>query len=201
LFGGIRHPHTIGSGAVLFYYRWRALQNIQRLGLESEYDWFIVTRSDFLYPVQHVPLSLLSQDSVWIPNGENYGGVTDRYLICPSKFIERSIDMLKYILTKPDDFFTNYKRWLHGKGANPETFIAFYLEKQGIPVQFVPYFMYTIRELDEIPNPTQFGGAGTKRYKDTNYSIKYPDEKQAADKLSIETPSDWERYIPQPSAI
>lgn len=197
LFGGINHPNTIGSGAVLFYYRWRALENIKKLGLTSEYDWFIVTRSDYMYDVPHVPLSMLSYDSVWIPDGEKYGGVTDRHLICPSSFIERSIDMLRYILTEPDDFLFKYKQWLNGKGANPETFIAYYLEKQGIPVRFVPYFMYTVRELDEKANPTQFGLAGRIKFRNTNYSIKYPTEKQLADTLRIQTPADWRAYIPK----
>lgn len=195
LFGGIPHPHTVGSGAVLFYYRWRALENIRKLGLVNEYDWFIVTRSDYMYEFPHVPVQMLSPDAVWIPDGERYGGVTDRHLICPSKFIERSIDMLQYILTQPDDFFVRYRRWLKGKGANPETFIAFYLEKQGIEIRFIPYFMYTIRELDERPNPTQHGQAGTMRYKSTNYALKYPQEKALSDKLLIRRPEDWRVYI------
>ena len=201
LFGGIRYPYTVGSGAVLFYYRWRALENIRRLGLTSEYDWFVITRSDYMYPVPHVPLHMLSPTSVWIPDGEKYGGVTDRHLICPSNFIEKSIDMLQYILTQPNDFFSKYKRWLDRKGANPETFIAFYLEKQGIPVQFVPYFMYTVRELDETSNATRFGEAGTIRYGNTNYALKYPAEKALADQLRIDTVDDWKSYIPHPSGM
>jgi hypothetical protein len=195
LFGGIKHPYTIGSGAVLFYYRWKALEQIKRLGLQSTYDWFIITRSDYMYPVPHVPLDLLSTKSVWIPNGEKYGGVTDRHLICPSAFLEKSIDMLRYILTEPDHLLSNYKRWLNGKGANPETFIAYYLEKQEVPIQFVPYFMYTVRELDEIPNRTHYGLAGRIRHGTTNYGIKYPAEKQSADTLSIRTSSDWRAYL------
>lgn len=195
LFGGIPYPHTIGSGAVLLYYRWRVLENVRRLGLTSEYDWFIITRSDYMYPVPHVPLDILSNSSVWIPDGERYGGVTDRHLICPSKFFERSIDMLGRILTQPEDTLAKYKRWLGGKGANPETFIAYYLEQQGIPVRFVPYFMYTIRELDERPNPTQFGLAGHVRHGSTNYGLKYPQEKALADKLRIQAAEDWKFYL------
>lgn len=195
LFGGIHHPYTLGSGAVLLYYRWRVLENIRRLGLTSQYDWFIITRSDYMYAVPHVPLNLLSTNSVWIPDGEKYGGVTDRHLICPSKFLEKSIDMLHTILTQPEPTLLRYKNWLRGKGANPETFIAYYLEQQGIPVRFVPYFMYTVRELDETPNRTQCGLAGHTRYKSTNYGLKYPQEKVLADRLSIQTPADWKRYL------
>lgn len=195
LFGGIRYPHTVGSGAVLLYYRWRVLENIRKLGLIDKYDWFIITRSDYMYPVPHVPLTMLSQDSVWIPDGEKYGGVTDRHLICPSVFLERSIDMLEQILLHPDETREEYRRWLNGKGANPETFIAYYLERKQIPVRFVPYFMYTVRELDEHPNPTQFGRAGQIRYGTTHYGLKYPAEKQKADTLRISQPSDWRTYI------
>ena len=195
LFGGIKHKNTVGSGAVLFYYRWRVLNKIRELQLTTKYDWFIITRSDYLYPVKHVPLSLLSTDSVWIPNGEHYGGVTDRHIICPSQFVERSIDMLEYILTNPSDFLINYKKFLGNKGANPETFIAYYLAKQNIPVKFVPYFMYVVRELDETINPTRFGNAGTTRFSNTNYAIKYPSEKIESDKLTITSEDDWVKYL------
>lgn len=195
LFGGIPHKNTVGSGAVLFYYRWRVLNKLRELNLISKYDWFIITRSDYYYPVKHVPLSLLSNNSVWIPNGEHYGGVTDRHLICPSKFIEKSIDMLSYILTEPTDFLINYKRFLGNNGANPETFIAYYLSKQKIPIKFVPYFMYVVRELDETSNLTKYGNAGAIRYKNTNYSIKYPNEKIQADKLEISSNEDWVKYL------
>lgn len=195
LFGGIRHPNTVGSGAVLLYYRWRALENIRRLGLKDQYDWFIITRSDYMYPVPHVPLELLSRKSVWIPDGEKYGGVTDRHLICPSEFIEQSIDMLEFILLQPTQALLEYRNWRQGKGANPETFIAYYLQRQGIPVRFVPYFMYTVRELDETPNPTQHGKAGHERYLSTTYGLKYPEEKVQSDKLRITSPSDWNTYV------
>jgi hypothetical protein len=195
LFGGIRHPNTVGSGAVLLYYRWRVLENIRRLGLTDQYDWFIVTRSDYMYPVPHVPLELLSRDSVWIPDGEKYGGVTDRHLIAPSDRIERSIDMLKPILLQPSEVLSEYRTWLRGKSANPETFIAYYLERQGISVRHIPYFMYTIRELDERPNRTQNGRAGYIRYLRTSYGLKYPDEKAKSDRLRITAPSDWAAYV------
>jgi hypothetical protein len=197
LFGGIKHhPNIVGSGAVLFWYRWKVLENIKRLGLTSQYDWFIVTRSDYLYDVPHVPLEMLSPNSVWIPDGEKYGGVTDRHLICPSKFLERSIDMLRYILTAPEHLVANYSRWMQGKPmVNPETFIAYYLNMQGIPVRFVPYFMYVVRELDEIRNPTSGDFRHAPAYLNTNYSIKYTDEKRQADRLQIRSPADWRGYL------
>jgi len=195
LFGGIKHPHVIGSGAILFYYRWRLLENIHNLGLKDKYDWFIITRSDYMYDIPHVPVEYLSKNSVWIPNGERYGGVTDRHLICPSEYIEPCIDMLKYMLTEPTHFCKYYKDHLQGKGANPETFIDYYLRKQEIKVKFIPYFMYTIRELDEISNPTRHGAAGEVRYESTDYGLKYPEEKRIADKLTIQQASDWKKYI------
>lgn len=220
LFGGIKHKHTVGSGAVLFYYRWRVLNNIKKHGLLSKYDWFILTRSDYYYPVKHVPVSMLSSDSVWIPDGEWYGGVTDRHIICPKQYIEKSIDMLQYILSEPKHFLENYKNFLRYtatpaqigihrylkntympikrsgyKNANPETFIDYYLKKQNIPIQFVPYFMYVIREFDEVVNPTAYGNAGRIAFNDRSYSIKYPNEKIEADKLNINNEECWRKYL------
>jgi hypothetical protein len=201
LFGGIKHTGIYGSGALLFYYRWRALENIRRLNLTSMYDWFIITRSDFKYDVPHVPLSLLDDNCVWSPNGERYGGITDRHLICPSKFIERSIDMLGYMVSTPNELIEKYRNYMRSTPAfshpNPESFIAFYLQKQGIPVKFVPYFMYVVRDSDEKINPTSPGNLIGRITSPNNrsYGIKYHTEKTEVDKLSISVPEDWAKYI------
>jgi hypothetical protein len=194
LFGGIKCPTAHGSGAVLFYYRWRALQNIRKLNLTSKYDWFIVTRSDFMYDVPHVPLSLLDSNFAWSPNGEHYFGITDRHLICPTKYIEKALDMLEYMLCFPTMFLDEIG--IPIRPTNPESFILAYFKRQNIPVKFVPYFMYIVREIGEKKNPTHVFTPGLQEsYMGNSYGIKYANEKKLVDELDIKTPEDWSKYF------
>jgi hypothetical protein len=71
--------------------------------------------------------------------------------------------------------------------------------------------MYVIRELDEVRNPTYIANPPThvsyQPYANAvanngpTYALKYPNEKAAADRLTIQTKEDWARYIERPSAM
>jgi len=45
-------------------------------GLLERYDRFVITRSDFIWDCPHPPLSVLSPDAIWFPDGEYGGGLT-----------------------------------------------------------------------------------------------------------------------------
>jgi hypothetical protein len=80
--GGIASPNAqVGSAAILIYFRWLLLHQLVTEDMISQYDRFIVTRSDFFWPCPHPPLSLLSQKYIWFPDGEFYGGLTDRHVV------------------------------------------------------------------------------------------------------------------------
>lgn len=76
--GGIK-GHT-GSGAVIFMARHWLIEYIERLNLTDHYDRFVLTRSDHYYTCSH-PLSILDARYLWVPSGEDYGGVTDRHWV------------------------------------------------------------------------------------------------------------------------
>ena len=40
----------------------------------DRYDWFLITRSDMMYPIPHPDLDLFSPEYVWVPAGERWGG-------------------------------------------------------------------------------------------------------------------------------
>ena len=103
---GARRP---GSAARCLFLRHHALGMIERLGLEREYSWFIVSRSDYLYVAPHPPLDLLGNHRTWMPRGEGYGGVTDRHLVLPAHELRRALDILRPLVTDPD----RYRRRLH----------------------------------------------------------------------------------------
>ncbi|MFZ1028632.1 MAG: hypothetical protein WAN66_20700, partial [Limnoraphis robusta] len=71
--GGIKGRR--GSGFHLNFNYWKLWDRLQALkNSGSDYQRFIITRTDLLWLVEHPPLNLLDPKFVWIPTGENYNG-------------------------------------------------------------------------------------------------------------------------------
>ncbi len=110
LFGGVNGRS--GSGAVIFMARWFAAQSIIRLDLTSQYDRFVVTRSDHYYLCPH-DLTLLDSRFMWVPDYE--AGITDRHLVCNAGQILPALDVLPPIVKFPEKYMDEtFKRY------NPE---------------------------------------------------------------------------------
>jgi len=67
------------------------------LHIIKEYDRIILTRPD-MYFVR--PYPILSNDHVWIPNGEDHGGIYERLTIFPSKYAKECMTVLDFLNTK-----------------------------------------------------------------------------------------------------
>ena len=67
------------------------------LHIIKEYDRIILTRPD-MYFVR--PYPILSNNHVWIPNGEDHGGIYERLTIFPSKYAKECMTVLDFLNTK-----------------------------------------------------------------------------------------------------
>jgi len=143
--GGIRTLKAKGSGAYLYYYRWLLLQQLRREELISKYKWFIITRSDFIWNIPHPNTSILNDNYIYIPDGEKYGGITDRHTILPAKYVETYLNIIHPIIHNPLLVKNIYNDLDH---INPECFIKWWLEYNNIYkyVKYFPYIMYSVRE-------------------------------------------------------
>jgi len=159
--GGIKGKNShSGSAAILIFYRWLLGQKLVENDLIDKYDRFIVTRSDYLYCAPHPPLEMLSPDHIWMPEGETYGGYTDRHLVASSKDIIKCIDLMDDIILAPEKL---YRRMRISKYWNLERVIALHFKKNklGKKVRIFPPVMFTVR------------GEGTKtRWKAGEYDNK-----------------------------
>jgi hypothetical protein len=99
LFGGVKGVN--GSGAIVFMARWFASRAIETYGLTSIYDRFIVTRPDTYYACRH-DISILNSSQVWVPLGEDWRGLCDRYFLCNNRQILDALDMLPAVVKDPD---------------------------------------------------------------------------------------------------
>jgi hypothetical protein len=106
LFGGIKYNNEKlkGSGAIQLFVRWFLLQSLNEHNLINKYDRFVITRSDFIYTLPHPSLEILDKEKIWIPNGEFYGGYTDRHVILSNTNINSYLNIFNNLIVNKNIF-------------------------------------------------------------------------------------------------
>src|SRR5262245_43444367 len=100
IFGEDTEGPTQRSSGLQILFRKLLREELERGGLVDRYDWLIITRSDFLWPVPHPDLSNLSSRRIYVLDGEQYGGVCDRHFVIPAR-------LLRSYLAATDEVFTD----------------------------------------------------------------------------------------------
>ena len=170
--GGIKdsnyeHP---GSAGILIFFRWFLLQKLQENDLISQYDRFIITRSDYIYQLPHISLDLLNENYIWVPDGEHYDGITDRYAILSKSNIVPYLNLLNCMVLRSNEYYDKMK---HHNNWNLEQFIKFHLQQNELfeRVREFPYIMYTVRSKTGVSR-WEWG----KYSEEHGYFIKYYSE-------------------------
>jgi hypothetical protein len=105
-----------GSGAIIFLARYWLMQRIDELDLLKTYDRVVLTRSDFFYKCAH-NLQEFHPRYLWIPSGEDYGGVSDRHWIMNKFHVRKALRIY-------DNLFNQIQYLTLGVvGSNPEQLI------------------------------------------------------------------------------
>jgi len=140
IFGGVKG--YLGSGAIIFMFRWFLTQKLKENNLVNQYDRFVITRADHYYKCPF-DLQQLDSSKIWSPQGnENYGGLTDRYLVVPAKDVLIALDILPHLLSNYDD----YKSCVRDNSflCNPEALIAQRFRSGGLQAsEFFPRTFFT----------------------------------------------------------
>jgi hypothetical protein len=158
------------SPTITIFFRWFLREKLLAEGLLEKYEWFVITRSDFLYRIPHIPLTMLDPNYVWIPDGEDYGGLTDRHMVVSRKFLEKALSAADPIIRSPDELYEQ----MRGKSDwNVEMYLQLALGKVGLLafVKRFPYTMYTVRDDSTHTSWSK----GIKNRKD-GYLVKYLSE-------------------------
>lgn len=137
--GGIPYRQWHGSGAISFWIRWFLSQQLLQQDLITRYDRFVITRTDHFYMCPH-DLSTLDPRYLWVPQGQDFGGITDRHLIVPSTLVLAALDVLPSLFQNP----ANYPR-LSDDYYNPEQLLWDRWKQQGLDqhVRRFPRIMFT----------------------------------------------------------
>jgi hypothetical protein len=188
--GGIQSPDPQQTrSSIQLFCRWLLLYGLQEDEVLDRYDRFVITRSDFVWLCPHPPLSILDRRAIWVPNGENYGGLTDRHLIVSRADVIGCLNVIEDVLLRPIELHEEMK---HQSNWNPEQFLAFHLRRKGLleKVKLFPYVMYLARPVggDSLTwSPGQYEP-------EVGHYVKYYGEYRAASAYAtvIRSRADWE---------
>lgn len=180
--GGVldNENHHPGSAGILIFNRWFLLKNLIDNDLINKYDKFIITRSDFIYQLPHPKMHLLDDNNIYIPNGEHYGGYTDRHVILSKNNLIQYLDIFNCFVYKSNQYFDKMKL---NDNWNLERLIKFHLNEHNMLhlIKEIPYIMYAVRNIN-----------GTTRWsqgifnENLNYYIKYYTEYNKSSIYKIE---------------
>jgi hypothetical protein len=143
-----RHP---GSAGMLLAYRRLALEKVIENDLNSKYDWIIYTRTDYLYLCHPPRLDALMGNFIYIPRGEEYGGITDRLHYIPGKLISKALNVTNNILSDPFSWLFPLR-----EGANLEQLLATYYAAEKILFRKFRHVAFTVRT-EEDPSSWSLG--------------------------------------------
>jgi hypothetical protein len=191
--GRVRQANQPGSTALLFILRWFMLNNIEAAKLGEAYDRFIITRSDYFYLAPHPPIELLDSDSIWIPDGEDYGGICDRHLVVSPSDLAPSCNLLEEILCRPRQLREAMVARLDWDWTT-ERSLALHFSRSGLAAKIrrFPFVMFLVRGPSD---PTTWSPG---EYADeVNMLIKYRSELNEArrNERHLRSNTDWRRFF------
>ena len=190
--GGSGIHQSMGSGLIIMYWREILRRELTKEILES-YEWFVITRSDFLWQIEHPNVNLLKKDKVYLLDGEKYEGISDRHIIFHRDNAEKVLAFASPIFN--DALGIKEKLILNSyTEMNPEKYLAFIAKEFGLSESFIfiPYLGYAIRH-PETSTRWSLGVFDQSR----NYFIKYPTEVAAtnASGLILRSQGDWAKFF------
>ena len=164
LWGGVKYNgHLIkGAGAIQNCHRWFVTELIHEHKLLEKYDQFIMTRTDHYYASkQH----LLDNNNIWIPKGEDWGGICDRYIVLNKSNVVKSLNIIPWIIKQKTQVLSH---------TNPETaLLKFYISIGVFPlIKRFDRTFFTVKTKDD---PTRWSGNAMFIEQLGVYS-KYPNE-------------------------
>lgn len=143
IFGGFKGMR--GSGAIIFMIRWFLSQ---QLLLDStileQYERFVLTRADHYYQCPHHFHHLdLGDNQIWIPEGEGWGGVTDRHLVVSRANILDALDIFPTLLNNPS-IIDDIPKANGIKKVNPEVVLKYvWTMEKNLTIGYFPRVMFT----------------------------------------------------------
>jgi hypothetical protein len=166
--GGIKGRR--GSGFHLNFNYWKLLDRLRFKNIGSEYQRFVITRTDLFWMVEHPPLNLLDSNLIWIPTGENYNGYNDRHAVCSNQNVYDYLSLLEFMINFKAEYIYNN---LDENNLNHERHLKSHLDYCGVEVATFKNVAYLTGDKQTLTN---WAPVKTKYVDGVEYAYKYQEE-------------------------
>jgi len=156
-------PGRKGSGLLVQAFKHFVVNNY--LPILEKYDRVVWSRTDQYYFKPHPILSL---NHLWIPEGQDWGGVCDRFAMFPSKESKRFLSVLETIENNPN---------LIEKYTNSESLMLSHLRKNGLSKSIKRYNRVQATVCVDSDKSRWIGPADWVAHpQHSDLKLKYPEE-------------------------
>lgn len=170
--GQVCHPglqHRMSS-FILLAFRWLTYRKIMELGLNSRYDYFVLTRADEFHLCRHLSFQIMKEKCpkcAWAQKGEEYTGLSDRHWAASTDVFMRLLNVSQSITCNPAPYFQKNICGL-------EKLLLVYTNVEKIEViQFDPSF-FTVRAANDTTRWSE--GVENRDLAALGLKLKYPEE-------------------------
>lgn len=146
------------SGAIAFASKFKVLEN--KIEIQQKYDFVIFTRFDNYQVYEKINFD---KDRIHIVDGQDYGGINDRFLATSSHLIDEVFDILSFTEKNDVSKLNCEKVWFE------------YLNKKGL-LPLITRFERNSFLISKKDDPTNWRKGIYKIYFYKNTYIKYPQE-------------------------
>jgi hypothetical protein len=175
--GSIKNCGHPASAGILWSFRWLVQQKLALLNLEDKYDVFILSRADELFLCDHYNFSQFNKSVGYLPEGEEYGGYSDRHLAGNFDIWNKMINITKNIVCNPEKMRESLFKWKPGSGFNMESVQKAMWDEWGLEITSFPRTMFTVRGPED---PTQWStGEAHEILSKFKLKVKYQGEMDA----------------------
>lgn len=187
--GGVLNCHR-GSAGILLAYREIARRYIDELSLDKTYKWFVFTRSDQMHLCPHPRTENLDEDSINVPEGEDYGGISDRHTVYPAALVLKGLNVTQHLLHNSPEVIEHFGGTQGLKPNNLESILKFYFDKEGLEVRRFNRTCFGVKRACDLTRWS--AGSDHPVLKHLKLTAKYPTELALAErscgfKLTVNT--------------
>ena len=190
--GGTGYQDSVGSGIIIMYWR-EVLRVCLTKKILDSYEWFVITRSDFYWEIEHPKIKLLDADQIYFLDGEKYGGLSDRHIIFHRKYADRILKIAEPIFKDSKELGKKLQN-SQIDNLNPEQYLNYIFKEFNLlqHVTFIPYLGYTIRQAQ-----TSTRWSKGVFNDELGLFVKYPEEYRMVKEnlLEFKTPTQWKTFF------
>ena len=163
-----------GSGAMIQASLLEVYNRLTSDGVASQYTHFVLTRADHVYGCPHP----FPSNSVMIPVGEDYGGITDRHLVAPREHFLKAVNVSAILC--------NAASYASRNPENVEILLALFFSDLGLPIERFQRNMFLIRTKTDSTRWSKGDDLDDVLQK-FGVLIKYPTELELAKQTCMKT--------------